>query len=125
MTTEAVVHRRSSVRWDKFGPRLRDFFIHILGQVRIFKKIYPGIMHFMIFWGVTIQVLGTIINLLNMKLFLPWTLNTFPRSGWYLRYELVMDIAGAMILLGVLMAAFRRYILRPKTLETRWDDTIA
>jgi Fe-S oxidoreductase len=36
-----------------------------------------------------------------------------------------MDIAGAFILLGVLMAAFRRYILRPKTLETHWDDTVA
>jgi len=125
MTTEAVVRRPSSVHWDNIGPRLRDFFVHILGQARIFKKIYPGMMHFMIFWGVTIQVLGTIINILNMKLFLPWTLNTFPRSGWYLGYELVMDIAGAMILLGVLMAAFRRYILRPKTLETRWDDTAA
>jgi Fe-S oxidoreductase/nitrate reductase gamma subunit len=105
-------------------PRLGDFFVHILAQVRILKKAYPGIMHFMIFWGVTIQVLGTIINILNMKLFIPWV-TTFPRNGWYLGYELVMDIAGAFILLGVLMAAFRRYVLRPKTLETHWDDTVA
>ena len=28
-----------------------------------------------------------------------------------------MDIAGVMILIGVGMAAFRRYVLRPKTLE--------
>ena len=105
-------------------PMVKDFFVHILGQVRILKKIYPGVMHFMIFWGVIIQVLGTIINILNMKLFIPWV-TTFPRNGWYLGYELVMDIAGAFILLGVLMAAFRRYVLRPKTLETHWDDTVA
>jgi len=105
-------------------PMVKDFFVHILGQVRILKKLYPGVMHFMIFWGVTIQVLGTIINILNMKLFIPWV-TTFPRNGWYLGYELVMDIAGAFILLGVLMAAFRRYVLRPKTLETHWDDTVA
>jgi len=105
-------------------PMVKDFFVHILGQVRILKKLYPGVMHFMIFWGVIIQVLGTIINILNMKLFIPWV-TTFPRNGWYLGYELVMDIAGAFILLGVLMAAFRRYVLRPKTLETHWDDTVA
>jgi Fe-S oxidoreductase/nitrate reductase gamma subunit len=126
MTAEAIATPKpSSTKGANFLPGIRDFFVHILGQVRILKKIYPGIMHFMIFWGVAIQVLGTIINILQMKLFLPWTINTFPRNGWYLGYELLMDIAGAMILLGVLMAGFRRYVLRPKTLETCWDDNVA
>jgi heterodisulfide reductase subunit C/nitrate reductase gamma subunit len=102
-------------------PRIRDFFVHALGQVRILKKAYPGIMHFLIFWGVTIQVVGTIINILNMLLFFPWVI-TFPRGTAYLVYELVMDIAGVAILVGVLMALFRRLVLRPKFLESRWDD---
>jgi hypothetical protein len=118
MTTDVMpgIQKPAVNRWENFGPRLKDFFVNILGQVRILKKAYPGIMHFLIFWGVTIQVIGTIINLLQMKLFLPWTINTFPRNNWYLGYELVMDLAGVSILLGVLMAAFRRYILRPKSL---------
>jgi len=124
-TSNSLVTRHSSpARWEAIRQGVRDFFVHVLGQVRILKKIYPGLMHFMIFWGVTIQVLGTIINILNMKLFIPWV-TTFPRNGWYLGYELVMDIAGAFILLGVLMAAFRRYVWRPKYLETHWDDTVA
>ena len=36
-----------------------------------------------------------------------------------------MDIAGVMILAGVIMAFFRRLVLRPKTLESRWDDYFA
>lgn len=108
----------------KISPRIRDFFVHDLGQVRILKKAYPGIMHFLIFWGVTIQVLGTIINILNMLLFFPWVI-TFPRGNAYLVYEVVMDIAGLAILAGVGMAFFRRLVLRPKTLETRWDDYYA
>src|SRR4030043_1437812 len=108
----------------KAKPRMRDFIIHVLGQVRILKKAYPGIMHFLIFWGVTIQVLGTIINLLNMLLFFPWVI-TFPRDTAYLIYELVMDLAGLAILIGVTMAFFRRIVLRPKYLETRWDDYYA
>lgn len=109
---------------EKSGPRIRDFFVHALGQVRILKKAYPGIMHFFIFWGVTIQVLGTLINILNMMLFFPFII-TFPRGTAYLVYELVMDIAGISILAGVIMAFFRRLVLRPKSLETRWDDYFA
>jgi Fe-S oxidoreductase/nitrate reductase gamma subunit len=104
--------------------RLRDFFIDAVAQVRILKKAYPGIMHFLIFWGVTIQVVGTIINILNMLLFFPWVI-TFPRASAYLYYELIMDIAGVMILVGVLMAFIRRLVLRPKYLESRWDDYYA
>src|SRR4030042_6383038 len=112
------------VAFVKAKPRIRDFIVHALGQVRILKKAYPGIMHFLIFWGVTIQVLGTIINILNMLLFFPWVI-TFPRGTAYLVYELIMAIAGGAILAGVLMAFFRRLVLRPKTLETRWDDYYA
>ncbi len=122
----SVTSRLTLRAWlDRTTPRVKDFFVHVLGQVRILKKIYPGLMHFMIFWGVTIQVIGTAINLMQMKLFLPWEITTFPRNGWYLGYELVMDIAGAFILLGVLMAFFRRLVLRPKYLDTQWDDWFA
>ena len=105
--------------------RLRDFIIHALGQVRTFKKIYPGVMHFLLFWGVTIQVVGTAINLMQMQLFIPFVELSFPRGALYFIYELVMDLAGIAILIGILMAAFRRGILRPKALETRPDDTYA
>ena len=127
MTTDALLdsQKPNADRWKKLGPQVKDFFVQIIAQVRILRKAYPGIMHFFIFWGVVIQVLGTILNILQMKLFLPWVISTFPRNNWYLAYELVMDMAGLFILLGVLMAAFRRYVLRPKTLETHWDDTLA
>jgi Fe-S oxidoreductase/nitrate reductase gamma subunit len=121
MSEAAISNRRSAVN----GQRVKDFFTHILGQIRILRKAYPGIMHAMIFWGVTFQVVGTLINLVQMKLFLPWELTTFPRTGWYYGYELVMDLAGAAIIVGVTMALFRRLALKPKSLETRWDDIYA
>ncbi len=112
------------VTFAKALPRIRDFFIHALIQVRVLKKAYPAVMHKLIYIGVTLQVVGTIINILNMLLFFPWVI-TFPRGTAYLIYELVMDIAGVMILVGVIMALFRRLVLRPKTLENRWDDYFA
>jgi Fe-S oxidoreductase/nitrate reductase gamma subunit len=132
MTSQAIPQNKTSSRLDealvRAKPRLRssvpDFFIHVLGQIRILKKIYPGIMHFLIFWGVTIQVIGTAINLMQMQLFLPFVL-TFPRNNLYLAYELIMDLAGVAILIGVTMALLRRIAFPPKALETSWDDIYA
>ena len=106
-------------------PGIRNFFVNAVLQVRSYQKIYPGIMHALIFWGVTIQVIGTAINLMQMALFIPFVELPFPRGAAYLFYELVMDLAGAAILIGVAMAAYRRIIKNPKSLPTRWDDYYA
>jgi Fe-S oxidoreductase/nitrate reductase gamma subunit len=78
-------------------------------------------MHFLIFWGMTIQVLGTIINLLQYPLFVPIEL-PWPTGNAYLGFELVMDIGGGMLLIGLLMAIARRAFFRPEYLKNRWDD---
>ena len=114
-TITEILHNMRQA-WPNVAPRIRDFFVHVLGQVRILKKAYPGIMHLLIFWGVTIQVVGTAVNLMQMALFIPFVELPFPRGAGYHLYELIMDLAGVMILLGVVMAAFRRFVLRPKTL---------
>jgi len=135
MTTEALPKKpKSPVRTDianiknlinRVWPHLRDFFLHAIGQIRVLKKSYPGIMHLMIFWGVSIQIFGTAINLMQMQLFIPFVELDFPRGSAYIAYELVMDLAGGAILIGVLMAAFRRVILRPGSLDSNWDDYYA
>ena len=132
MTAQAATQPATKPSWlqtiraafVKSLPRIRDFFVHALIQVRVLKIAYPAVMHKLIYIGVTLQVVGTVINILNMLLFFPWVI-TFPRGTAYLIYELVMDIAGVMILAGVIMAFFRRLVLRPKTLENRWDDYFA
>ncbi len=131
MTAQATAPAASKTTWQaiitafqKAWPRIRDFFMHAVVQVRNLKVAYTAVMHKMIYIGVTIQVIGTIILLLNMLLFFPWTI-TFPRGRADLIYELVMDIAGVMILVGVILAFFRRLVIRPKSLENRWDDYYA
>lgn len=109
------------VNWADVGQRIRDLFLHAIAQVRIWKKPYGGMMHFLIFWGVTIQVLGTAINIQQMALFTPWVL-TWPREGLYLIYEFLMDLGGVFILIGVSMAFIRRWVIKPSYLGNKWDD---
>lgn len=108
----------------KLGSQIRDVCLYVIGQVRTVKKIYPGVMHLLIFWGVIIQVIGTAIKIMQMGLFVPFTWPLFSQPV-YLGYELVMDLAGVGIILGVLMAGFRRLVLKPAFLETHWDDIYA
>ncbi|MCK5645290.1 MAG: respiratory nitrate reductase subunit gamma [Anaerolineales bacterium] len=107
-----------------WGGTLRELFINVIVQRRILKKLYPGVMHVMLFWGVSIQILGTILSLLQFELFLPFSV-PFPRTSFYLAFELVMDVAGVMILIGGLMAIFRRLVTRPAQLESHWEDWYA
>jgi Fe-S oxidoreductase len=130
MTTESISGTPGlNTRLTSLGTTLRHFFsrlwdllVNAVLQIRIWDNAYAGIMHVLIFGGVTIQVLGTFVNLTQMALFIPLLELPFPRGVGYQVFELVMDLAGVAILLGVIMAAFRRFVLRPKTLESSWDD---
>ena len=81
-------------------PRIRDFLVYVIGQVRTIKKPYPGIMHLFIFWGMIIQVIGTAIKLMQMGLFVPFTWPLFSPNVYY-AYELVMDLAGIAVIAKV------------------------
>ncbi|MCI0521266.1 MAG: respiratory nitrate reductase subunit gamma [Chloroflexi bacterium] len=129
MSAQTTLLQPQKWNWRLIGQKtklaLRETLVNIIGQARILRKIYPGLMHFLIFWGVTLQVVGTAINLMQMQLFIPFVELPFPRGAAYLADELIMDLAGVAILTGVVMALFRRLAVRPKTLETRWDDIFA
>jgi len=114
----------TDTRITKSWSRVGDLFVYALGQVRTIKKAYPGIMHLLIFWGVIIQILGTAIKIMQMGLFVPFIWPLFSQNV-YLWYELIMDLAGAAILLGVLMAIIRRWIIKPQFMKNSWDDWYA
>ena len=128
MTTEAIPNKENTENlgdvnnlWKKMWISTMDILVHAFGQIRIWKKAYGGMMHFMLFWGVAIQVIGTAINIQQMALFTPWAL-PWPREGFYLIYELLMDLGGVFIAVGVTMALIRRLIIKPSYLGTKWDD---
>jgi len=120
--TQQVRNNRMRINWGNFWYSTKNLFIHALGQIRIWKHIYGGLMHFLIFWGVLIQVVGTAINLQQMALFTPWVLEYFPRGNTYLVYEFLMDLGGVFIIIGVTLALVRRSLIKPAYLGTKWDD---
>jgi len=107
------------------GERSKLFCVYAIGQVRVARDIYPGIMHLLIFWGFTISTIGYLIAATQTDLFIPVLQLPFPRDEFYLAYELVLDLSGLALTLGILMALFRRYVLRPARLDQQLDDLYA
>jgi Fe-S oxidoreductase/nitrate reductase gamma subunit len=118
-TTQTAPSRSS--RWLRGA---REFVLHAVLQDRVLQRAYPGVMHLLIFWGMVIQLIGTVIIILQYPLFLPIEL-PWPREAAYLGFELVMDLGGLMIIVGILLAAIRRIIRKPSYLINRWDDWYA
>jgi Fe-S oxidoreductase/nitrate reductase gamma subunit len=115
-------------RIDQVGTRLWSVFVHGIGQVRTLKDVFPGVMHFTIFWGMMTLFIGTILATVDWDvthLFFDVQFLT----GWvYVLYELILDIFGVFLLIGLGMAVYRRYIARPDRLSNmpgsgfKWDD---
>ncbi len=117
--------RSSRVALSQLRPAISDVATHVIRQARVFEDPYAGTMHALIFWGVTTQLVGTALELMQMQLFVPFVELPFPRGAAYLAFETIMDLAGAAIIAGVAMAAWRRLVIRPPTLTTRSDDWYA
>ncbi|HTY81611.1 MAG TPA: heterodisulfide reductase-related iron-sulfur binding cluster, partial [Dehalococcoidales bacterium] len=119
---------RPAYRANHWGARIADhirvlftdFLLHrkFVGAERPIRKreIYPGIMHFLIAWGMIILFIGTVIDASSHYIY-EYNYGTF-----YLWYSVITDSFGILLVIGVLMAVFRRYLMRPKRLDNKIDD---
>jgi Fe-S oxidoreductase/nitrate reductase gamma subunit len=110
---------RPETRWDKPWTRAKGFFGDTVLHLSVLKEAYPGIMHFCIFYGFVVLALGTAVVLLQADLGLNVLYGPF-----YLWLSLALDVLGLLGVIGLLLAAFRRYILRPKRLDSAPDDAL-
>jgi Fe-S oxidoreductase/nitrate reductase gamma subunit len=83
------------------------------------KELYPGLMHFFIFSGFFVLLLGAFLDAISHYFF------NFMKGSFYLGYSVVTDSFGIIAIIGILMALYRRYVNKPERLDNRWDDLTA
>lgn len=121
----AVIHirrwrqGRSVNRLDKIGSRILSLLEQALLQIRTLQDPFAGVMHFSIFWGMIALFVGTILATVDWDVTHLFFNFQFLVGGIYVVYELILDILGVMLIVGLAMAVFRRYIAKPEKLETR------
>ncbi len=114
---------KEEVRTDSFGERLKFMLGEVLGQRKILSEPYPGIMHFLLFWGFLILFIGTVLIALEEDVLGPLFGVHFIKGGFYLAFSFILDVAGLAAIIGIILAMIRRWIIRPERLETRAEDS--
>ncbi|MDO9585197.1 MAG: 4Fe-4S dicluster domain-containing protein, partial [Syntrophales bacterium] len=106
---------KPEIRWDNVQERLNRLLFDGLFQIRTFRELYPGIMHGLIFFGFFVLIFGAFFDAAEFHIAEPLGI-AFLRGKAYLVFSLIMEIFGLCVLAGIIMALFRRYIMKPEHL---------
>ncbi|HTD81076.1 MAG TPA: hypothetical protein VK723_02880, partial [Thermoplasmata archaeon] len=114
-------------RWDHLPTRLKNFIVFGIFQRKVAREWYAGVLHSFIFWAFVI--LGASVVEITAQAFAPgWRIPTPTIAGFSLNGPLYLaqDVIAVLGAIGVGMALYRRYVIRPKKLmhEGMLDATI-
>lgn len=103
---------RPAARFDRPRERVRLLLKHALAQRRTAQARYAGLFHAFISYGFIVLTVATTVVALDADFGL-----RLMRGRFYLYFQsFVVDLFGALVMVGVLMAAARRYLKRPRKL---------
>jgi Fe-S oxidoreductase/nitrate reductase gamma subunit len=85
---------------------------------RIIRDFYPGIPHALIFWGALFLLFGTAMDVVSHYIV------DFLHGNTYLAISCLSDVGGAILLIGLIVLAIRRYVQQPDRLDNTLDDAI-
>ena len=114
-----------------FTNRLAERIIYYIKSAIFHKTIlrsretYPGFMHLFIFWGFLILAIGTGLVAFEDDFFRPLFGITYLHGNFYVLFSFLLDLAGLVAIIGIVMAMIRRYGSRPDRLDNQRDDAIA
>ncbi len=99
-------------RFDQPLRRLGLVLRYAVLQLKTWRKAYPGSFHAMIFWGFVVLFIATVVVMIDYDFHIP-----IMRGRFYLYFQsLFVDVCGMLAIIGICLAATRRWIVRPKQL---------
>jgi Fe-S oxidoreductase/nitrate reductase gamma subunit len=104
--------------FDQPGRRLKRVLKYAVVQARILRQSYPAVMHLLIFWTMALFFAGTVLGSLDTDVFELIINAKLLRGDFYLLEKIVLDLAALAALIGLGLAIYRRYIMRPDRLNT-------
>lgn len=109
---------RSKEIWKRIVIFIHTIVTDVLIHRRFLRHPFSGTMHFLIFWGFIILLLASAVDAIT------YYSNRHIVGTAYLWFSLISDIGGIMVFIGIIMAAYRRYVWKPEGLNTILDDGI-
>jgi Fe-S oxidoreductase/nitrate reductase gamma subunit len=104
------------------GERIRVFIrttiVDLFAHRRFLRAPYAGVMHLLLFWGFAILIFASAVDAVTHFI------NIHLTGAPYLWFSLLSDVGGILAFVGIVMAAYRRYVQKPEKLPTVRDDGI-
>jgi Fe-S oxidoreductase len=109
-----------SNRTDQPMERTKGWLTNVIGQARLLTRTYPGVMHALIFWGFLVITLSTIEHL-GRGLWAGFSIPFISDTGIFLY---AVDAFQVLVLVGIVMALYRRIKIKPWYLNLSGDAII-
>jgi len=93
-----------------------------MGQTKVLKEKQGGTIHTFIFYGMIVLLVGTFIRFLESDFLLKFLGVRIVTGLSYLAFKLAMNIAGIIVILGVIFAFIRRILKTYRDLPTKKED---
>ncbi len=118
--------RRGKADKEKFSDWAKRLWI-LLREIFLQKQVrnsgYPAIFHCLIFYSFIVLTITTLLVMIEYDAghLFGVELNIF--EGFvYVFFSVASELAGILILVGIAMAAWRRYVLKPETIPNARED---
>ncbi len=101
-------------RFDKVSERIKNVLTIAFGQTKLLRDPVAGIIHFFIFWGFMLFIIAVLESIIQ-GFYSPFNFSFL--APLYSLITLVQDVFGVFVIVSVLWALYRRYILKVQRLE--------
>lgn len=108
------------LRTDNPAKRLWGVVDELVLHRRMLRDTYPGLIHLFIFYGFFAELIAT-----SMIAVQEWTGIHYLKGNLYLGYSLLSDGFGLLGIVGIVMALWRRIVVKPERMNSVLDDYLA
>ncbi|HXG39239.1 MAG TPA: (Fe-S)-binding protein [Bacteroidota bacterium] len=103
-------------RFDRPWERLKNVAVVAFGQSKLLREPLAGLMHFFIFWGFVI-LLTAVVESIGEGIVSDFSLTWVLGVDLYRWLAFLQELFAGLVIISVLVALWRRYVMRPKRLE--------
>lgn len=104
--------------------RIKGLLVYGFLQIKIIRKTFAGIFHSIVFWGFAILFVGTSLTFLDEDFYRLITGHKFIQGVFYIGFSWLLDLAGLLVMIGIAMAIWRRYLQKSELLDNRKEDSV-
>lgn len=117
--------KEDAERFADWGKRLKILVREVILQKQVRNSSYPSILHCFVFYSFAVLFITTLIIMFQYDLNHLFDLDLSVFKGMvYVFFSVASEIAGLLILIGVGMALYRRWVRQPDTLPDTEENSV-